>query len=79
MHVCKLEFIQILGCYKSNPLKMNIALEIQVGLQIGAGGLLEGHLLVPMLLLPLCGYLIRPFCITILYHNSLLFIDIFHI
>jgi hypothetical protein len=24
-------------------------------------------------------YLIRPFCITILYHNLLLFIDIFHI
>jgi hypothetical protein len=23
--------------------------------------------------------LIRPFCITILYHNLLLFIDIFHI
>jgi hypothetical protein len=25
------------------------------------------------------GSLIRPFCITILYHNLLLFIDIFHI
>jgi hypothetical protein len=25
------------------------------------------------------GLLIRPFCITILYHNLLLFIDIFHI
>jgi hypothetical protein len=25
------------------------------------------------------GWLIRPFCITILYHNLLLFIDIFHI
>jgi hypothetical protein len=25
------------------------------------------------------GGLIRPFCITILYHNLLLFIDIFHI
>jgi hypothetical protein len=25
------------------------------------------------------GTLIRPFCITILYHNLLLFIDIFHI
>jgi hypothetical protein len=24
------------------------------------------------------GSLIRPFCITILYHNLLLFIDIFH-
>jgi hypothetical protein len=27
----------------------------------------------------LTGALIRPFCITILYHNLLLFIDIFHI
>jgi hypothetical protein len=25
------------------------------------------------------GVMIRPFCITILYHNLLLFIDIFHI
>jgi hypothetical protein len=25
------------------------------------------------------GEVIRPFCITILYHNLLLFIDIFHI
>ena len=24
-------------------------------------------------------YVIRPFCITILYHNLLLFVDIFHI
>ena len=27
----------------------------------------------------LCNRVIRPFCITILYHNLLLFIDIFHI
>jgi hypothetical protein len=27
----------------------------------------------------LCNALIRPFCITIFYHNLLLFIDIFHI
>jgi hypothetical protein len=28
---------------------------------------------------PTLTILIRPFCITILYHNLLLFIDIFHI
>jgi hypothetical protein len=27
----------------------------------------------------ICENVIRPFCITILYHNLLLFIDIFHI
>jgi hypothetical protein len=30
-------------------------------------------------LIVLCAGLIRPFCITILYHNLLLFIDIFYI
>jgi hypothetical protein len=37
-----------MGCYKTNPLKMNLALEIQCGWQIGLGDLDEGRLLAPM-------------------------------
>ena len=37
-----------LGCYKPNPLKMNLVLEIRSGKQKGAGGLLEDHLHAPM-------------------------------
>jgi hypothetical protein len=42
----------------------------EVGLAAGEDGPAGGALGVA---------LIRPFCITILYHNLLLFIDIFHI
>jgi hypothetical protein len=32
MNACmNFELFKFLGCYKSNPLKMNLALEIQVG------------------------------------------------
>ena len=42
-------------------------------------GLLSSALLGDKQCLSLGGELIRPICITILYHNLLLFIDIFHI
>ena len=47
---CMLLNFEKLGCYKSNPLKMNLALEIRFGQQIGVGGLLEARLHAPMLL-----------------------------
>jgi hypothetical protein len=37
------------------------------------------HQFTPNSILHIACFVIRPFCITILYHNLLLFIDIFHI
>jgi hypothetical protein len=45
-----------------------------VTLPVTAGGTM-----VMILMMKWITTLIRPFCITILYHNLLLFIDIFHI
>ena len=45
------KFLQKLGCYKPNPLKMNLALEIRIGLQKDVGVLLEDHPPIPKLLL----------------------------
>jgi hypothetical protein len=50
----------------------NLALE---GVRVLQGTTKQGHEAMPRRTIPL----IRPFCITILYHNLLLFIDIFHI